>query len=242
MLNSILTPFLDLKGAQEALQAEGFICSEKDLVTLAAHEEIRLCFPYSGLITVIPMEVRLNMMNDELDMLQLPRTRFSGYLALSQWAVEKAMEEPNGIRNLSYVGATEPAEIRRIKNPELLNDVENSSIHRCVPRYSNPLEPPDDFDIIDTGDGIQIGVLTKDLQAFLDRRKNPVNPELATKERNTLLTIIAALCDYSAVKHQDRGAAVQIASLTDEIGAPVSDDTVRKVLAKIPNALETRKK
>ncbi len=65
---------------------------------------------------------------------------------------------------------------------------------------------------------------------------------LATTERNTLLTIIAALCDYSAIKPQERGAAAQIAKLTEEIGATVTDDTVRKALAKIPDALGTRMK
>ena len=65
---------------------------------------------------------------------------------------------------------------------------------------------------------------------------------LTTTERNTLLTIIAALCDYSAIKHQERGAATQIAKLTEEIGAIVTDDTVRKALAKIPDALAARMK
>ena len=65
---------------------------------------------------------------------------------------------------------------------------------------------------------------------------------IATTERNSLLSIIAALCDYSAINHQERGAASQIAKLTEEIGAVVTDDTVRKVLAKIPDALETRMK
>ena len=59
---------------------------------------------------------------------------------------------------------------------------------------------------------------------------------------NKLLIIIAALCDYSAIKHQERGAANQIAKMTDEIGSPVTDDTIRKVLSKIHNALETRMK
>lgn len=65
---------------------------------------------------------------------------------------------------------------------------------------------------------------------------------IATSERNSLLTIIAALCEYSAIKPQERGAASQIAKLTEEIGAAVSDDTVRRTLAKIPDALESRMK
>ncbi|MFZ3040686.1 MAG: hypothetical protein WA108_02670 [Thiobacillus sp.] len=69
-----------------------------------------------------------------------------------------------------------------------------------------------------------------------------VDKPMTTSERNSLLTIIAALCDYSAIKPQERGAASQIAKMTEEIGASVSDDTVRRVLAKIPDALESRMK
>lgn len=65
---------------------------------------------------------------------------------------------------------------------------------------------------------------------------------MATTERNTLLTLIAALCDCSAIDHQARGSSAQIAAMTDEIGAPVTDDTIRKVLRQIPAALEARKK
>jgi hypothetical protein len=65
---------------------------------------------------------------------------------------------------------------------------------------------------------------------------------ISTTERNTLLTIIAALCDYSAINPNDRGAASQIAKLTEEIGATVSDDTMRRWLKAIPDALATRMK
>jgi len=65
---------------------------------------------------------------------------------------------------------------------------------------------------------------------------------LTTTERNSLLTVIAGLCDYSDIKHQERGATTQIANMTEEIGAPVTDDTIRKILAKIPFALERRNK
>lgn len=59
---------------------------------------------------------------------------------------------------------------------------------------------------------------------------------LSTTERNSLLTIIAALCDYSAVDVKKRGAAAQIAGMTEDIGARVSEDTVRRVLDKIVEA------
>jgi len=69
-----------------------------------------------------------------------------------------------------------------------------------------------------------------------------VDKAMTTTERNTLLTIIAGLCDYSAIIPTERGSASQIAKMTAEVGAPVTDDTIRKMLTKIPDALESRKK
>ena len=66
--------------------------------------------------------------------------------------------------------------------------------------------------------------------------------ELSTTERNTLLAVIAALCDYSDIKYKERGAATKIAAMTQENGAPVSDDAIRNILKKIPDALATRMK
>ncbi len=68
------------------------------------------------------------------------------------------------------------------------------------------------------------------------------NKATTTRQRNTYLTIIAALCDYSDIRIGERGAAVQIARLTEEYGAPVTDDTIRSLLAEIPGATASRKK
>jgi len=65
---------------------------------------------------------------------------------------------------------------------------------------------------------------------------------LKTRERNTLLTIIAALCDYSAIDLKARGTAQDIARMTEEIGVAVSHDSVRRILDSIPIALESRMK
>lgn len=71
--------------------------------------------------------------------------------------------------------------------------------------------------------------------------ENIIKP-LATNERYTLLTIIAALCGSSAIPYQERGAAAKIARLTEEIGVAVSDDAIGRALKKIPDALEARSK
>lgn len=82
----------------------------------------------------------------------------------------------------------------------------------------------------------------RELEQSINGGSKAQEKPMATSERNSLLTIIAALCDYSAIKLKDRGAASQIAKITDEIGASVSQDTVRRVLLKINDALESRMK
>ena len=76
---------------------------------------------------------------------------------------------------------------------------------------------------------------TKKANARVDR-------PLSTRERRTLLTIIAALCTESGINHQERGAPNRIALMTEQIGATVSDDAVGRILKGIPDAMETRMK
>ena len=66
---------------------------------------------------------------------------------------------------------------------------------------------------------------------------------LATRERDTLLTIIAALAKAAKINIQDAGkAALYIEGLTAELGARVSKRAIEEHLKRIPNALETRMK
>jgi hypothetical protein len=82
----------------------------------------------------------------------------------------------------------------------------------------------------------------REFEAITNGTPADAEKPLATTERNTLLTIIAALCDYSAIDPQGRWAASQIAKLTEAVGSAVSDDTVRRALVKIPDALASRVK
>jgi len=61
-----------------------------------------------------------------------------------------------------------------------------------------------------------------------------------TLERRTLLTIIASLCKEAGINYQQRGAAKRLSELTEEIGAAVTDETIRKIINDIDDALETR--
>lgn len=75
-----------------------------------------------------------------------------------------------------------------------------------------------------------------------EKEKKNLNQSLNTKELTTLLIIIAALCKELEKPHAEKGAAGYIQKLTEDIGAPVTDDTIRKYLTQIPDALERRMK
>jgi hypothetical protein len=65
---------------------------------------------------------------------------------------------------------------------------------------------------------------------------------LGKRERDTLLTIIAAFCKFESIDPKERGLAAKIAQWTQDLGAPVTDDTIRAVLAQIPDAVDSRMK
>jgi hypothetical protein len=73
-------------------------------------------------------------------------------------------------------------------------------------------------------------------------RPAKVDRPLHTRQRRTLLTIIAALCEAANIDHTKRGASQRIRSKTELVGAPIDDGTIIKLLEEIPDALETRMK
>lgn len=68
------------------------------------------------------------------------------------------------------------------------------------------------------------------------------NKPTPTRAKNTLLTIIAGLCNFSAIDLRKPGCAKKIAACTEAIGAPISEDTVHSWIKQIPDALESRMK
>jgi hypothetical protein len=91
----------------------------------------------------------------------------------------------------------------------------------------------------------EIVVRTEALQEFQKAAVAIAKPDqdrLGTREKNTLLTIIAALCNELKIEPGKHGSASRIAGATDRIGASVSADTVGKFLEQIAAAVETRKK
>lgn len=70
-----------------------------------------------------------------------------------------------------------------------------------------------------------------------------IDKPLATKERNTLLVIIAALAKEAKIDlAKPSKAGLAIAHLTEKIGAPVDHATIEEKIKLIKNALESRAK
>ncbi len=63
---------------------------------------------------------------------------------------------------------------------------------------------------------------------------------LAAREKNTLLVLIAALCKEAKIDYTARGVAGSVKLLTEQIGAPISDDTIRRVFDQLESAVEAR--
>jgi len=79
------------------------------------------------------------------------------------------------------------------------------------------------------------------LQLILDKKEES-EKSLSTKERHTMLVIIAALCKETGIDYSQRGVASAIQNLTENIGSPITDDTIRNVLKQINEAVDIRSK
>jgi hypothetical protein len=88
----------------------------------------------------------------------------------------------------------------------------------------------------------QIHELQSKLVELRSRHAERVDRPLHTRQRRTLLTIIAALCSQAGFDYDVRGAAQRIRRATELIGAPIDDGTIDGLLKEIPDALESRMK
>jgi hypothetical protein len=87
-------------------------------------------------------------------------------------------------------------------------------------------------------------VRTKELTRFIQSLDDSTvsNRPLTSKERNSLLVLIGALCSELEIDPSQRGVATSLELMTQKIGAPLTDDTIRKVLNQINEAVEARNK
>lgn len=87
-------------------------------------------------------------------------------------------------------------------------------------------------------DGVYV-VRTAAIVDFLTAiNETPANEKpLSTKERNSLLALVAALCKEAKYDLNQRGIASSLAKATEELGKPLSDDTIRGILKQVKNNL-----
>jgi len=87
-------------------------------------------------------------------------------------------------------------------------------------------------------------VRTKEVTRFIQSLEDTPQDEkpLASKERNSLLVLIAALCKEANIDHKQRGVVASLVAMTELNGTPLTDDTIRKILNQIEPAIERRSK
>ncbi|MFO1250800.1 MAG: hypothetical protein U1E77_06570 [Inhella sp.] len=71
-------------------------------------------------------------------------------------------------------------------------------------------------------------------------RAAQANSAPAERQRVTFLALIGSLMAKAGKDPSERGAATWLAGITQEAGCPVSDDTIRPLLAAVPAAMERR--
>jgi hypothetical protein len=80
------------------------------------------------------------------------------------------------------------------------------------------------------------------MESYIEQLKKNNLDAPSVRQRRTFLVMIAALCNHSNINYSERGAAQRISELTDVVGAPITDDTIRGILSEIEDAIESRQK
>ena len=87
-------------------------------------------------------------------------------------------------------------------------------------------------------------VKTNEVTRFIQSLEEtpPEAKPLTSKERNSLLVLLGAVCKQSDIDPSQRGIATSLVAMTELSGAPLTDDTIRKILSQIEPAIESRSK
>jgi hypothetical protein len=108
---------------------------------------------------------------------------------------------------------------------QVLSDVELDAIPEYAEKAAQKLRE------IAKGYAEEAAYLRRELEQRPARTEDSV---LRTKGRNTLYRLVVALCVAARVNPTERGAAATIAKFTENVGLPVTDDTIRKILVQLP--------
>ncbi len=105
------------------------------------------------------------------------------------------------------------------------------------------------LDLLAAASGAEVDALLAQIRGDLQRgvtRGSPPPPALptrmdrplVTRERRTLLIVLAALCRAQGIDPQARGSAARLRELTEVLGSPLSEDTLRKILLDLIELFE----
>jgi|ETNmetMinimDraft_35_1059890.scaffolds.fasta_scaffold38263_2 hypothetical protein len=87
-------------------------------------------------------------------------------------------------------------------------------------------------------------IRTEEVTRFIQSLEDTsvLDKTLNSKERNSLLVLIGALCKEVNIDPNKRGVAPALVEMTEILGAPLTDDTIRKILKQIEEAVALRNK
>ena len=135
----------------------------------------------------------------------------------------------------AYIGANSvPAERVEEMRSQFETDRKKYLADKLCSPYENDFFPAGGL----PRDGVYV-VRTAAIVDFLDRlNETPkIDKPISAKERNSLLTLIAALCNEANFDNKQRGIAASLAASTEKLGKPLTDDTIRNILKQVKDLL-----
>jgi hypothetical protein len=112
------------------------------------------------------------------------------------------------------------------------NSEDNQSVFHHINHHALGLDEEEHVLVIRTDE------VTRFIQTLEDK---PQEATLLTpKERNSLLVLLGAVCKHADIDPSQRGITTSLVAMTGLIAAPLSDDTIRKILNQIGPAIESK--
>jgi len=108
------------------------------------------------------------------------------------------------------------------------------SVHDKINYFAVSLDEEESVLVIRTSE------VTRFIQS-LENTPQEAKP-LTSKERNSLLVLLGAVLNGSDIDPNQRGISTSLVRMTELIAAPLSDDTILKILKQIKPAIESRSK
>jgi hypothetical protein len=188
----------------------------------------------------------------DIDERLIPQKTHIGFDHLLHWMRERGIEEGDHIAEWAYSEATICEmicdEVVFLRNTSLTGELKGIYSKQQSKRIDAAIGNLDESsELADVQAALRAKIneifqLRKLMEQSGSGQPAGVDRPLHTRQRRTLLTIIAALCDHANIDYTARGAAQRIRSIAELLGAPIDDGTIDKVLKEIPDALETRLK